>query len=201
MLRYFLFMGRLSRRAQWGLVIGAYFAAQYLNGLARTHPRWQPWIQPLLIAYFVFVVMTWISQPLFNLLLRLSPYGRHALSDDQRRGANVVGLLAFPALVCLVGWVTGFIPSYLALLGAIYFGLLLLPASAIFKCDAGWPRWGMAAYTLLLASLIPTGIVLAFLRIQILPLVFQGHVYGCALSGLVANVLLMQRAKRYTVRG
>ena len=165
MLRYFLFMSRLSRRAQWGLIIGAYFATQILHGLATTQSATGgPGFIPLLIAYFVFVVMTWISQPLFNLLLRLSRYGRHALSDrstprrKSRRPPGTAGSF-------VSGLVTSRVPAVptLAFLGAIYFGLLLLPASAIFKCDAGWPRWCMAAYTLVLASLIPTGIALAFL--------------------------------------
>jgi hypothetical protein len=34
------------------------------------------------------------------------------------------------------------------LLCTIFFGLLTLPASAIYSCDSGWPRQTMAAITL-----------------------------------------------------
>jgi Tfp pilus assembly protein PilF len=198
MLRYFLFMSRLSGRAQWGLVIGAYVIFRMLRGLAQSNPKWAPWITPVLVAYFVFVVLSWLAEPLFNLLLRMNPYGRHALSADQRRGANLVGLLALPAVVSLVWWLGTRLDSMLALVGIAYFGLLLLPASAIFKCDAGWPRWCMAAYTIGLACLIPLAFVLYIFHRDLSALFIQAHLLGCLLSGWVANALVMQRAKRHT---
>jgi tetratricopeptide (TPR) repeat protein len=194
MLRYFLFMGRLTSRAQWGIIVGAYLGYRFLGGLADDNPQWRPWLQPLLIAYFVFAIMTWLAAPFFNLLLRLNRYGRYALSADQRRSANLVGILALPALACLIWWLAS--DNGLALLGALYFGLLLLPASAIFNCDAGWPRRCMAVYTLVLASLLPLSIPLGLLNRQWPILCLQGHVWGCFLSGLVANGLIMVRAKR-----
>ena len=147
--------------------------------------------------------MTWISQPLFNLLLRLSRYGRHALSTDQRRGANVVAVLAAPLLLCAGWWLIGGDKTGgLTFLALFYFGLLLLlPASAIYKCDAGWPtRLCMAAYTIGLASILPLSIAaFMFNRRMSLPF-FQIHLYGCVLSGFVANALMMQRAKRHTAK-
>jgi hypothetical protein len=35
-------------------------------------------------------VMTWIASPMFNVMLRFNKFGRYALSDDQRKGANLV---------------------------------------------------------------------------------------------------------------
>ena len=199
MLRYFLFMSRLSRRVQWGLVIGAYFVSRFLSQLAITNPKLRPWIQPLLTTYFAFVVMTWISQPLFNLLLRLSRYGRHALSADQRRGANLVAVLAAPLLLIGGWWLIGGDKSgSLTFLGVFYFGLLLLPASAIYNCDAGWPRLCMAAYTIGLGCVLPLSIAAFVFNPRISLPFFHIHLYGCLISGFVANALVMQRAKRYT---
>jgi hypothetical protein len=144
--------------------------------------------------------MTWVSEPLFNLLLRLSPYGRHALSADQRRGANLVGLLALPALLCLGSSLASRGDSAISIVGLAYFGLLLLPASAIFKCVSGWPRWSMAAYTVGISCLMPLGFLLYTVNRQMFALFIQGHLLGCVLSGLVANVLIMQNPKRHTAR-
>jgi Tfp pilus assembly protein PilF len=200
MLRYFLFMSGLSGRARWTFVIGAYVLYRILLTLASSNPKWAPWIMPVLIAYFVFVVMTWLSQPLFNLLLRLNRYGRHALSDDQRRGANLVGLLAIPTLLCLGQWLAYRGNSSWSLMGIAYFGLLLLPASAIFKCPAGWPRWCMAAYTLALSCFMPLGVVMYAINRQMFTFLIQGHLIGCLLSGWPANILIMQRPKRHTAK-
>jgi hypothetical protein len=110
-------------------------------------------IQPVLIAYVAFAISTWIASLLFNLLLRFNRFGRHALSADQRLGSTCVGLLVLHALLALTVWLaTG---SGLAKLAMAYFGLLLLPVSAIFNCDRGWPRWSITAYTLILAALTP----------------------------------------------
>jgi Tfp pilus assembly protein PilF len=198
MLKYFLFMGRLSSRAQWALVIGAYFINRILSGFAKTNPKWAPWITPLLVAYIIFVVLSFLAQPFFNLLLRLNRYGRHALSDDQRRGANLVGILGLLALISLLVWLFGGAVAGLGELGTIYFGLLLLPASSIHKCDAGWPRWCMAAYTIVIACMIPIGTALFFVAPQRAFFLVQIHIIGCALSWLVTNVLIMQRAKRHS---
>jgi tetratricopeptide (TPR) repeat protein len=194
MLRYFLFMSRLSGKAQWAIILGGYVGYQVLRRVGAENPEWMPWVRPLLLAYFVFAVMTWIAAPLFNLLLRLNRYGRHALSADQRRGANLVAAVGLPALVFVLAWlVTG---NDLALAGAVFFGFLLLPASAIFTCDAGWPRWCMTAYTILLACLPPAAVALWLVDRALAELGFLGFVWGSVLSGVVANALLMTRAKR-----
>src|SRR5262249_45363590 len=79
-LRYFLWMGRLSSQVQWAIVLGGFFGYQLLAGVARRNPNLSPWLVPILVAYAVFALMTWIAAPLFNLLLRLDRYGRYALS-------------------------------------------------------------------------------------------------------------------------
>lgn len=194
MLRYFLWMNRLSGRAQWAVIIGLYAAYQVLGIVGRNHPEWLPWIRPLLVAYFIFAIMTWIAAPLFNLLLRFNRFGRHALSPDQRWGANLVGALLLPALGFVTWWL---LTDYgVAFLGAAYFGFLLLPASAIFNCDRGWPRWGMAIYTLVLASLIPSAFVLFPFDPALAKMGIQGFVLGSILSGFVANALIMITPKR-----
>ena len=78
---------------------GGYLGYQGLAALRNSHPEWDDCILPLIIAYAVFALMTWIAQPIFNLLLRLHPYGRYALSRDQTMGANLVGATIALAVV------------------------------------------------------------------------------------------------------
>jgi len=193
MLRYFLFMSRLSGQTQWAIVIGGYLAFQFLRKLGAENPEWAPWIKPFIVAYIVFALMTWIASPLFNVMLRFNKYGRYALSDDQRRGANLVTLVALPALVFLAWWLPTDDPY--AFVGLIYFGLLLLPVSAIYNCDSGWPRRAMALYTVVLATLMPISLFITQNR-DFAIFCFQAHLWGSLLSGIVANILVTTRAKR-----
>lgn len=149
MLKYFFFMSRLTRRAQMAIIVGAVVLINVFDDIVRGFPALKPFALPLALLYLAFVLMTWISQPLFNLILRLDRFGRLALSDEQRRGANLFGLCILCALLALCGspwysWSFG-------LIGAAMFGILILPTSAIFRCTAGWPRYVMSAYAAILA--------------------------------------------------
>jgi tetratricopeptide (TPR) repeat protein len=195
MLRYFLWMARLSRTGQWAVILGGYFGYQILSRVADANPAWKPWIQPLLIAYMVFAVMTWIASPLFNLLLRMDRFGRYALSRDQIVASNFIGIQLALILVC--GGYYLYSDELLALLAAGYFGLLLLPVSAGFNCDAGWPRKMMILYTaslaLIGAAAIPSGILVGR---EVGSQLVQVFIWGSVLSGFVANFLMMQTARR-----
>ena len=106
MLRYFLWMSRLSSQAQWGIILGGYFGYRMLATVARKHEGVAPYAWALMIAYIGFAVMTWLADPLFNLLLRLNRFGRLALSRKQVVSSNCIGLLllalaALPRRGCL----------------------------------------------------------------------------------------------------
>jgi tetratricopeptide (TPR) repeat protein len=195
MLRYFLWMARLSGRMQWVIVLGLYFGYRALQNLAAQNPAWGPWIQPLLIGYIIFAVMTWVSSPLFNLLLRLNRYGRYALSRDQRLGSTVFGIMLIPALASLAFWAaTG---SGLGMLASVYFGLLLLPVTAIFRCSPGWPRWTMVFLTLVVAALMPAGFVIWMLGNKELgENMMLSFGWATLLSSFAANFLMMATVRR-----
>jgi len=156
MLRYFFWMGRLSGRTQGFLVLGGYFANQGLRALADAHPGWRPWIGPILAAYAVFALLTWLSRPFFNLLLRLHPIGRHALEDEPREQAEWVGCCLGMSVLTGVGW--WFLrPDSLRGYGALVWLGLAIPVSAIWNCAPGWPRKAMGLYALLVALLVVLG--------------------------------------------
>jgi tetratricopeptide (TPR) repeat protein len=194
MLRYFLWMDRLSQKGQWAVIIGAYVAYRFLWAIADQNRQLRPWIMPIVIGYIVFAVLTWIAAPLFNLLLRFNRYGRHALSRDQELGSYCVGTLFLLALVCLALW--PILNSDLAFIGAVCFGVLLLPVSGIFKCSLGRPRWAMTAYTLIVASLGVIFLLLWTVAPSASHLFMLAFALGCGLSGLVANFLMMQTPRR-----
>lgn len=148
-LGYMFWMSRLSPRLRWGIVIGGYLGIRVLSSVSAANPSWGAWLLPLIVLYVGFALLTWLAQPMFNLLLRVSRFGRLALSGEQRWGANLIGLLLTSALGFVVAafWLN----AARLLIGALYTALLMLPASAIFACANGWPRTTMAGVTVLLA--------------------------------------------------
>jgi len=139
MLKYFLWMGSLSGRAQGMIIFGGYLGNRMLAGFATENPSLALWVLPIRIAYGVFVVSTWLASPLFNLLLRFDRFGRYALSRDQVVATNWLGAaLGLCALGLLGGALTGFPMFWVT--WAVVFGLLSLPLTSIFNASGGWRR-------------------------------------------------------------
>jgi tetratricopeptide (TPR) repeat protein len=149
MLRYFLWMSRLGRQAQWGIVIGLYVLARLLRSAAATSPALTPWITPILILYSAFAMLTWAARPMFDLFLRLNRFGRYALTNRQIVASNWVGLCLAVALVLLA---LGLVPdSGMPVSAAIVPAAMIVPVSGVFRARPGKRRWVLVAYTVLLA--------------------------------------------------
>jgi tetratricopeptide (TPR) repeat protein len=145
-LRFFLWMSRQSRIAQWAVILGIAFGRPALAQVAKQVPVLAPVIVPILVLTFAFLLLTWIASPLFNLVLRLNPVGRMALSREQRIESTWIGAVFVLAVAGLVASIVT--RSDAAIISMIYFGFLLFPLSATFTREAGRPRTIMALYTL-----------------------------------------------------
>ncbi len=176
LLLYFLWMAKFSGQARFAILIGGYFGYRFALNAADKNPNLAPFLWPLIVAYIIFALLTWLGSPLMNLLLRLHPLGRYALSDDQRRGANLTAvLLLLPCIVLVTGLALGS-PFGQYGLAALLVLLLALPGSAIYECDEGWPRnvaWLVLAGLGLLAS--PAVLALT-LSPEFLPKILMGFV-------------------------
>jgi tetratricopeptide (TPR) repeat protein len=205
MLKYFLWMSRLSTRAQFGVVLGGYFGSRILAGAARTNPELKPWILPLQIIYITFALLTWIADPIFNLLLRVNRFGRLVLSREQVVSSNWIGSCLLLALVSVGAYFI--LGSELFLITAAVFGFLVLPLAGTFRCSVGWPRKAMAAYTITMAVAgIVAVVLLLFARLHLGETAKPAAAASMALLGLffiaaigsawVANILIIQRPRR-----
>jgi Tfp pilus assembly protein PilF len=164
MLAYFLRMSRLGNRAQWAVILVGYFGARSLRNLSRERPELEPWIAPILVLYVVFVLLTWFSVPLFNLMLRCNRFGAYALSRDQRASSNWFGL----CLACFVIATTLYLFSgeVTALVAAAVSVGSALPLISIYSCDAGWPRRTMVGYAAAMSGLGLLAIAAAYARVE-----------------------------------
>lgn len=199
LLKYFLWMSRLSQQMQWAVILGGYFGMRLLRGLTKSNPAIAPYVLPIQILYLAFVFLSWTAEPLFNLLLRLNKFGRLVLSRQEIVASNWVGAFTGIALFCIAA-ALALHPAFW--FGAAVFGFSVLPLAAVFKCQPGWPRLAMIAYT---------GVVL-FVGIAALlaPLTAStpeqmkslvgtlGGIFaiGIVLAAWVANFLIAQRVRK-----
>lgn len=199
LLKYFFWMGSLGRRGQWGVILGAFILYRIVRAIAESSPSLRPWMMPLIAAYLAFVVASWLGKPLMSLALYLHPFGRLALSRDDRLGANCVGACLFVAIVSGLLYLA-FPINGLLLLALVSAGMLL-PVGATFAAATPWPRKGLAIYTLAVGAagivFVLTGFLFADLPAGQKPvgLALVGRALGglCALAyfvGIVLSLLL-----------
>jgi tetratricopeptide (TPR) repeat protein len=139
MLRYFRWMASLSPQARMAIIVGGVLGFNVLRKVARAEPSLAPVIWPVLVAYVVFLVLSWTADVLFDSLLRLTAEGRAALTPDRVQASNwVLAALAAAGSLAVASRLVEPPPDLLT--GALVFGFLVLPLSGTFQCHPGWPR-------------------------------------------------------------
>jgi hypothetical protein len=188
-------MSRLNSNVQWMLIIGLWLGMRFLNGMAQKNPDLLPWVVPISLLYMLFVMMSWIMQPLFNTMLRFHPFGKHLLSEKEKWASNLIaGVIVFSivlgfALVWVLGeWIIIIIP----ILTGIY---LTIPLVVPFRCD---PPWAIAVATVV-ASLF--GLIYLLLHAALffdifLQGLFMIYIYGILIY-CFAGQILMKAEQRY----
>jgi len=127
-LKYFLWMNKLTEQYRWGVIIGAYALYRILGNVAENLPSLRIFIYPVLGLYILFVFSSWIGKPVANFFLRFHPLGKIALDDDEKLASNLVGtVLVLAIIILLIGW---FLPNLypsgdLTFLGMLTLGMLI----------------------------------------------------------------------------
>ncbi len=148
LLSFFLWMTHFPPNVRLGLILGLVFGQNLLANLIQMVPILAPLALPLTIGYVLFVWMTWTASSLFNLVLRLDPFGRLVLNSTERLESNLVGLCLLSCIVViatsslLIDWV---IVDRVWAAGMLFLGLML-PVIATFRQPDGRKKW-FAAYT------------------------------------------------------
>ncbi|HEY2586640.1 MAG TPA: tetratricopeptide repeat protein [Tepidisphaeraceae bacterium] len=202
MLRYFLWMGRLGRQAQWGIIIGFYVGYRVVLQAAQSKPQLAPFLYPLVGLYVLFAYFTWTSGPFFNLLLRVNRFGRYVLSRDQRIASNWVGGALLLAVVCGVIWFTTRDPA--AAFAAIYCLVMVIALAGTMRAPRGWPRWAMIASTFVVAALGAGAVTATHFALTLQSQTLLDHsqtlatafVIGVFLQSIVANMLMSMTVKK-----
>lgn len=86
LLRFTLWLMSFDQKTRLYIIFGGMIAFRALKNIARQNPDTAVFIYPLLIAYGAFILFSWIADPLLNSFLMINPYGRYALSENDRKG-------------------------------------------------------------------------------------------------------------------
>jgi tetratricopeptide (TPR) repeat protein len=154
LLRFVLWMSRMSRQGQGAVLFAGVFGYVAIEVLGWVFSSLRMYTVPVQAVCILFAVLIWIADPLFNLVLRLDPLGRAALTPEQVRASNRVGLCLLGATAAALVW--AFTRREIALSAAGLFAALTLPAAGISDCPPGWRRILLIAYTL---ALLAAGVV------------------------------------------
>lgn len=153
MLAYFLWMARLDSRVQWAIIIGSYFASRFINGLATSRPAFEPLAWIVLPLLYGFVYLTWTARPMFNLFLRLNPFGRLVLSRAERVATNWFAPFFVAALASTVWF---FVNRGDVAFFSLYASAALSICVAATCAQSGRGRWilGSATTALLIVAVV-----------------------------------------------
>ena len=189
-LKYFLWMQKLTERARWIFIIGMYILYRIILEMADQFPDLAPFFYTLVALYIVFVFSSWIAIPVSNLFLRLHPLGKHALSNDEKQGSNLVGTLLLFAILSGVLFLGT--QSEQSLFLTIYFTIMLIPVGGLFSVAAeGKARKYLTYYTIALAICGAIFILSAEIILAIL------FLFGIFAYGWVANYFISKDSKEF----
>lgn len=167
-----IWLGRQSGQFQWFIILGVFFLMRTLSTVMRQNPELKPVLVPLMVAFVLFGLMTWMGSGLFNLLLLFHPLGRKALSRSEKREGYWLGGLLLVGLAGLASTelaTTIFPPKSDEALTAVILGLDTLFAALLsvfavagwYRVAAGWPK--LALSLALLGAWVMWGVIAALL--------------------------------------
>jgi len=149
LLQFFLWMSKRGRRFRWAIIIGVLVSQRAAVTVARDSPELAPIAWPIFYLLLGLGLLTWLADPLFNLLLRFNRYGRHAVAADDRACALWVGALLASGLgIFVYGRTTDPLLPDLVAFGCV---LMAVVVCTVYRFARGWRRWSAAAFALLLA--------------------------------------------------
>ena len=148
LLRYFLWISRLTEDEQWEIRGGLYAVRQILRAAAHAFFPIYLILLPFNLFIFFLVVLTWTAHPLFALLVRFNRLGRLALPKEEITASNWVAVCL---LVAGGGLFMGLLLQEWAFLVLVLGALaMIVPVAGVFHAEPGLGRIILTVYSVLL---------------------------------------------------
>ena len=160
-LAYYLWMEKQSGGLQGLIIVGAYILTRFVKRTLDATPEYSPFLKPIFILLLAFAYSTWVISPLFNLILLLNPYGKYALTNEDRLGAKRAGSVL--AIALAAGAINLWISSYGAWLTLFFYALFMVIPIAVLSRGSSlkWYRF-FSIFTNALAIVGGMAVIMAF---------------------------------------
>ncbi|MEJ1237456.1 tetratricopeptide repeat protein [Chryseolinea sp. T2] len=145
-LRYSFWMGNLTAKYQWVVLIGYSFVFRVLKRLATQNEALRPFLIPILVILFVVAFSTWIMTPISNLFLRFNKYGLLLLDKKEKLSSNLV---AVSLAICVVSLIIYAALSDERYLTTAAFGFAMMPPLGTMFAPSK-NKYGLLIYTIVL---------------------------------------------------
>ena len=187
--KYAFWIGNMKGGLQWGIIIGFYLGARVLRYIAATNESFAPFINPIIFLYTLFAISTWVIGPLSNLFLRLNVYGRYALSPEQTRSSNFVGVALLTGIIGFMLLIIIDDPIFF-MIGI--FGLtMMIPLSSMFSPPKESNKRILIGYTI---GLVVVAVLemLQYLTTAEMSVLASVYLIGVFVYGWIANAMIIR---------
>ncbi|MDA7874110.1 tetratricopeptide repeat protein [Rhodopirellula sp.] len=188
--RFYVSLSRLNGKAAFYLIVGAWVLMQLLSRLAEQYPVLQPVVFPIIVLYAMFVILTWIANPLFNTFLRFHPFGQHLLNRSQTWASNLIApCLLISGCSLIIGVLCSDI--WLGVLAGAYWLGMAVPIACTFGMEDQRRRVYLGAITVAIALIPVGGTVLSLLADSSVPVIssFSWFAYSLLAFQIGSNLL------------
>ena len=186
LLKYLLWLGKMSVTTLWGIAVIGIVVVRFIASIGRAIPAIAPftWLLTTVLSIGCFSII--FIRPFSNFVLLFHPLGRMAMTKDQISQGFLTAILA-PAFIGFYLWseaTPGIDWTTDALLVLM---LIIIPALSIHDCQRGWPRWAVIGLVLLAPCLF----YLPLLTRGFAPLAVSAWVPRSTLFFNVYNIILL----------
>lgn len=194
--RFYVSLSRLHARAAFFLIFGAWILIQLLSWFTDKYPVLRPVVFPVICFYALFVLLTWIANPLFNTFLRFHPFGQHLLTRAQTWASNLIApCLALSISSIMIGFFCSDV--LLGIMAGAYWIGLTIPIAGAFSADESRRQAMLGAIAVGIALIPVAGTILSVTSESIGPVISSFRYYGFALLAFqIGGNLLLSRPAR-----
>ncbi len=191
-LKYAFFMGNLTARYQWAVILGFYFGVRILRSVAKSNAALQPFLVPLIIVLTLVAFSTWIIEPVSNLFLRFNRYGQFLLDKKEKMSSNFVAG-SFALFACgLLGY---FILSDERFLALAAFGFaMMVPLSMMFSPSKY--KHASLIYAVAMAVVGTIAVALTFSSGELFNIFSVIFIFGFVAFQWLANFFIIRQTNR-----